>query len=199
MAEWLLSYLDTEARLVRIADDFTRRVDERYAPQPAQTGFADGFPLLIVSDASLTDLNARLIERGAAPVPMSRFRPNLVGGITLGAAAAAFALLIDGIASPMLIVIALLINGYAAGTKTHITGYLTAGYAGMRNFGAIYGFMSALMSLASGVGPLLAGATYDRSGGYGPFLIAGSIGCVVGGLLMILMPPVRDWSGRKTG
>jgi uncharacterized protein YcbX len=78
IAEWLVSYLDVEARLVRIADDFSRRVDERYAPYPAQTGFSDGFPLLIASEASLADLNARLVERGAAPVPMSRFRPNLV-------------------------------------------------------------------------------------------------------------------------
>jgi predicted MFS family arabinose efflux permease len=128
---------------------------------------------------------------------LDRFRPNFVGGITLGAAAAGFALLIDDIASPTLIVMALLVNGYAAGTKTHITGYLTAGYAGMRNFGAIYGFMSALMSLAAGVGPLLAGAAYDMSGGYEPFLIAGAAGCVFGGLLIVLMPPVREWTAER--
>jgi hypothetical protein len=78
VSEWLTNYLDIEVSLVRIADDFIRRVDERYAPAPAQTGFSDGFPLLIASEASLADLNARLTERGKAPVPMSRFRPNLV-------------------------------------------------------------------------------------------------------------------------
>lgn len=124
---------------------------------------------------------------------LDRFRPNLVGGITLGAAAASFALLIEDVASLPLIVIALLVNGYAAGTKTHITSYLTAGYAGMRNFGAIYGSMSALMSLAAGVGPLLAGSAYDIWGGYEPFLIAGAVGCVLGGLLIVFMPPVREW------
>jgi len=36
--------------------------------------FADGFPLLLISQASLDDLNARL----SSPVPMNRFRPNLV-------------------------------------------------------------------------------------------------------------------------
>ena len=41
-------------------------------------GFADGFPLLIANQASLDDLNARLIAKGAAPVPMNRFRPNIV-------------------------------------------------------------------------------------------------------------------------
>jgi predicted MFS family arabinose efflux permease len=125
---------------------------------------------------------------------LDRYRPNWVGGLTLAAAAGAFALLIDDISSPTLIVVALIINGYAAGTKTHITGFLTAGYSGMKNFGAIYGFMSALMALASGVGPLLAGYAYDSSGGYGPFLILGAIGCLIGGLLVITLPKAPSWT-----
>ena len=100
---------------------------------------------------------------------LDHFRPNWVGGITLGAASIALILLIDGIRSPTLVVLALLVNGYAAGTKTHITGFLTAGYAGMKNFGAIYGLMSSLMALAAGVGPVLAGYIYDTSGDMGCF------------------------------
>lgn len=62
-------------RLVRVPDDFARRVNPKYAVTEGDgTGFADGFPVLLVSDASLTDLNARL----AVPVPMDRFRPNVV-------------------------------------------------------------------------------------------------------------------------
>lgn len=125
---------------------------------------------------------------------LDRYRPNWVGGLTLGAASLAFLLLIEGIRSPGLIVVALLINGYAAGTKTHITGYLTASYAGMKNFGAIYGFMAALMALAAGIGPLIAGAIYDLSGGYSPFLIAGAIGCALGGLLIFSMPRYPIWT-----
>ncbi|CAM4102800.1 MOSC domain-containing protein [Bordetella muralis] len=41
-------------------------------------GFADGFPLLIANQASLDDLNARLVAKGQSPVPMDRFRPNIV-------------------------------------------------------------------------------------------------------------------------
>ena len=162
------------------------------------------FPIL--TEAGISRENAALLTAlsGIAGIVgklvtgylLDRFAPNLVGGLTLAAAAGGFGLLIDDITSPALIVLALLVNGYAAGTKTHITGYLTVGYAGMRNFGAIYGFMSALMSLASGVGPLLAGAAYDLSGGYGPFLIAGTVGCLLGGVLILAMPPVRDWTGN---
>lgn len=129
---------------------------------------------------------------------LDRYRPNWVGGITLGAAALAFALLMDGIRSPVLIVVALLVNGYAAGAKTHITGFLTAGYGGMKNFGLIYSVMSSLLALASGLGPMVAGAVYDFSGGYGPFLLAGTVGCALGGLLIISMPSYPVWQTRAT-
>jgi uncharacterized protein YcbX len=77
-AQLLGDHLGTHARLVRMTDDFVRPVDPDYAPPPAATGFADAFPLLVISEASLAELNRRLEERGAAPVPMSRFRPNVV-------------------------------------------------------------------------------------------------------------------------
>ena len=41
-------------------------------------GFADGFPLLVANQASLDELNGRLRAKGEAPVPMDRFRPNIV-------------------------------------------------------------------------------------------------------------------------
>lgn len=129
---------------------------------------------------------------------LDRFRPNWVGGVTLGAAALAFLLLVQGIRSPALIVVAMLVNGYAAGTKTQITGFLTASYGGMRNFGKIYGVMAALMALASGVGPLIAGLIYDRTGGYAPFLLLGAAGCVLGGVLMISMPRYPAWKVEPT-
>lgn len=43
-------------------------------------GFADGFPLLITNQASLDDLNARLLAKDESAVPMNRFRPNIVIG-----------------------------------------------------------------------------------------------------------------------
>jgi hypothetical protein len=111
--------------------------------------------------------------------------------------ALAFALLLDGIRSPVLIVVALLVNGYAAGTKIHLTSFLTAGYAGMKNFGVIYGVMSSLMALASGMGPMLAGLSYDLSGGYRLFLLAGTAGCLLSGLLIISLPAYPNWTRRK--
>lgn len=125
---------------------------------------------------------------------MDRFRPHWVGGLTLGAVALAFGLLLDGIRTPTLIVIAMIVNGYAAGTKLQICGYLTSRYAGLRNFATIFGTMGSLTALGSALGPLLAGWVYDTTGGYTPFLIAGAVGCVICGVLIVTLPRYPDWN-----
>lgn len=143
----------------------------------------------LASLAGITAIAGKLVT-GAL---LDRFAPNWVGGLTLAAASGAFVLLVNGIASPTAILAAMLVNGYASGSKTQITGHLTACYGGMRSFGAIYGAMSSLLAAASGLGPLLAGLAHDRAGSYGPFLVAGAIGCALGGLLMLTMPRYPEW------
>lgn len=70
----LSDFLQQACCLVNLPEQQQRIVDQTYAKPQDQVGFADGFPFLLISQASLDDLNARL----AAPVPMLRFRPNLV-------------------------------------------------------------------------------------------------------------------------
>lgn len=77
-ADWVSRALGEPVRLVRFPDETVRRVNPAHAPYPARTAFTDGFPILLASEASLDALNLRLVERGTSPVPMSRFRPNLV-------------------------------------------------------------------------------------------------------------------------
>ena len=68
-----------DLRLVRFAPESVRPVDAAYMDGAnADTEFSDGYPFLIVSEASLTALNAQLQANGANPVPMTRFRPNIV-------------------------------------------------------------------------------------------------------------------------
>ena len=73
-ASWLTDHLQTDCRLVYFPEDEVRQVDLNYAQPGDKTAFSDGFPLLLISQASLDDLNHRLSE----PVTMARFRPNLV-------------------------------------------------------------------------------------------------------------------------
>jgi uncharacterized protein len=74
-AQWASETLGEALRLVRVPQDPARRANPAFAgTTPAPMGFADGFPLLICNEASLADLNRRLPQ----PIPMERFRPNLV-------------------------------------------------------------------------------------------------------------------------
>ena len=74
-AVWFSDWLGRDVRLVHIADGYKRLVSNDYSVNPDDhTGFADGYPLVLSSEESLKDLNSRL----ETPVPMNRFRPNLV-------------------------------------------------------------------------------------------------------------------------
>lgn len=75
VAQWLGGFLGRDCRLVRF-DPAHRRLSARAwtGDIEAENRFSDGFPLLAVNSASLADLNARL----AQPLPMNRFRPNIV-------------------------------------------------------------------------------------------------------------------------
>lgn len=75
---WLTQALGVSCRLVFFPDDVLRQVSLNYARPGERTAFADGFPLLLIGQGSLDDLNHRLAVNGHSPVSMRRFRPNLV-------------------------------------------------------------------------------------------------------------------------
>ncbi|MFT3979151.1 MAG: MOSC domain-containing protein [Ferruginibacter sp.] len=73
--QWFSRQLGIACRAVFMPDDTERIVDQRYAKTENDiTSFADAYPILMISEASLEDLNSRL----EVPVPMDRFRPNIV-------------------------------------------------------------------------------------------------------------------------
>ena len=75
VAGWFSTYLKDPVRLVRMTKNSIRPVSPKYAQRSDdQVSFADGYPILIASRESLDDLNTRL----QTPIPMNRFRPNLV-------------------------------------------------------------------------------------------------------------------------
>lgn len=77
-AAWLSRFLETPTRLMRMPQDEVRPVSLDYTAEAAQTSLTDGYPLLIIGEASLDALNDRLLERGKQPLDMARFRTNLV-------------------------------------------------------------------------------------------------------------------------
>lgn len=77
-ATFLSDFLSVRCRLVRIGAAFTRPILKTTARPGDIVTFADAYPFIVISEASLSDLNDRLAERGEDALPMNRFRPNLV-------------------------------------------------------------------------------------------------------------------------
>lgn len=74
LSGWFSQRLGMVCRLVEFPEHNQRAIDPDYAQSSENVSLADGYPLLIIGQSSLDDLNTRL----EIPVPMNRFRPNLV-------------------------------------------------------------------------------------------------------------------------
>lgn len=74
VSAWFTDFLGMNVDLVVMPESSHRKLDPRYAVQEESVSFADGMPYLIIGQASLDELNGRLVD----PVGMDRFRPNLV-------------------------------------------------------------------------------------------------------------------------
>lgn len=76
--QWFSAFLGLTCRLVHMPPATRRPVDSRYSETPRVVSLADAFPMLLIGAGSLQLLNEKLIARGEGPVPMLRFRPNVV-------------------------------------------------------------------------------------------------------------------------
>ena len=78
-AQWFSDFLGQPCSLVRFDPDYRRLSSMDWTEGvEAPNQFADAFPLLVTSEASLAELNARLAATGQEGVGMERFRPNVV-------------------------------------------------------------------------------------------------------------------------
>ena len=78
-AQWFSDFLGRKLRLVRFDPDHRRLSNRKWTGDvEALNQFNDGFPLLVVGQASLDLFNAKLAAQRHAPVGMERFRPNIV-------------------------------------------------------------------------------------------------------------------------
>lgn len=97
----------------------------------------------------------------------------------------AYLLLYQGAGAVPVLAFAVVLLGYCSGASLQLSTYLTTKYAGMRNFGKIFGLVAVLLALGGGLGPLVAGAIFDSAGSYEPLLIGGVIVGVLAGTSVI--------------
>ena len=82
-AAWLSGFLGRKLRLARFDPAHKRASNRDWTGDiEALNRFSDGYPILVISQASLADLNGRLLRVGRENLPMNRFRPNIVLGNT---------------------------------------------------------------------------------------------------------------------
>ena len=74
VSEWFSDAIGAKCQLVYMPDESRRDVNPLFNKNDDVVSFADGYPLMMLSEVSLADLNSRL----ETPLPMNRFRPNLV-------------------------------------------------------------------------------------------------------------------------
>lgn len=145
--------------------------------------------------ASLAGI-AGVVGKIATGYLMDRINADLVCSVTMASAAAAFFMLLQLSDSLLMIVIAMVILGYASGCKLQVCAYQTSRYGGLRNFGKIFGVMASLIATGAGVGPFLAGLVYDLYGSYEPLLAAGVPLCLLAGALLFRLGPLPEWCAK---
>ena len=72
--KWFQEVLKTNCRLVYMPDETEREINQKFNQGGEIVSFADGYPLLLIGESSLNELNSKLEKK----IPMNRFRPNLV-------------------------------------------------------------------------------------------------------------------------
>jgi uncharacterized protein len=75
---WISEFFEEDLTLVYMDEQAAREKAGPWTEMPVRTSFADSYSLLVTTSGSLTALNTAISEAGGTPVPMTRFRPNIV-------------------------------------------------------------------------------------------------------------------------
>jgi MFS family permease len=124
----------------------------------------------------------------------NRFPGQVVAAAMMALPIGSCALLLMPNPSARICLAAIGLIGASSGAQLQLLVYLTTRHFGMRAYGTIFGFISAALTIASGVGPVLASRLYDISGDYHLLMAAGIPMSVVAGLVMLWLgdyPEVR--------
>lgn len=129
---------------------------------------------------------------------VDRFGGDWVGPLVLTAPAAAYMLLLQPTETIVPYVIAMMIIGYTTGAKLQICAYLTVSYAGLRNYGKIFGVMASIIAFAGSIGAVAAGVVYDLFGNYDHILMFGIVSSFICGGLIFRLGHLPDWSSANS-
>lgn len=125
-------------------------------------GFKAGDIVQLTSLIGLSALSGRLIGGWL----LDRFWAPAVALVVLASPGVSCFLLAQGSLSPTQAMVSIVLIGFAVGVEYDLVAFLVARYFGMKTYTAIYGVLYVFFSIGAGVGPLLFGWSFDRTGSY---------------------------------
>lgn len=125
-------------------------------------GFGRTEAAAIAGVAGIASIIGRLITGWL----LDRYNPNIVAGIVVVIPVASCLLLLAYPGSTAIAIIAIAIIGVALGSEVDVMAFMTARQFGTLAYGTIFGVISGLWAIATGLGPTLASRIYDVTGGY---------------------------------
>lgn len=159
-------------------------------PMLTEIGMSRGYGAMMVSLAGFGAIVGKLVTGFF----LDRNENGLVGKCALSLPAVSLALLLPARAGDsMLILASMAIIGFAGGASLQVVTYWTSRYAGLKSFGKTYGLITSAMALATGVGPVTAGAVFDYFGTYRPFIVGSIPVGLVCCLLAMRLGRYPDW------
>ena len=135
-------------------------------PLIAQTGVARTQAAEIAAFAGVGGIVGKFLSGWL----LDRVQGSLVPFSSFAIGALGYFLLLDLFDTPLALLLGTLCLGYASGAGLQVSTYLITRYAGLRNFGVIFGTIASSMMLGSSFGPLIAGAIHDATGSYAALL-----------------------------
>lgn len=125
---------------------------------------------------------------------LDRVQGSLVPFLSFAVGALAHFLLLGTLNSTAALTAGAMALGFASGAGLQVTTYLVTRYAGLRNFGAIYGTISSTMMAGTAMGPVIAGAVYDATGSYAGLLRVAIPVMLVCSLLFVGLGPYPNFA-----
>jgi predicted MFS family arabinose efflux permease len=152
-------------------------------------GFEAGDIVTLASLIGLSVIGGRLLGGWL----IDRFWAPAVAFVLLSAPAVACWLLAQGTTDPVIAGLSIVLIGFAAGVEYDLMAFMVARYFGLKSYGGIYGALYGFFALGAGIGPVIFGQYFDRTGSYETILLYSAVGLVAGAGLLLLMGKYRNF------
>jgi MFS family permease len=170
-------------------------VSVHLAPILIETGLTRNGAAAIAATAGIAGIAGKLITGWL----LDRFQGSVIPVTSFLLQGVGYALLLNRLHSPTAVLLGVLALGYSAGAGLQVSTYLVSRYAGLRNFGKIYGTLGSLLMLGTGIGPIIAGRVHDVTGHYTAHLLTAVPVALVCSFLFARLGPYPVFSAPRAG